>query len=367
MLEVLKSRYLLISGKPYEMGFQHGTAFKPQIKALIDKLYDLMRQYFPTISGRSQFLDCSKKFVPYAEESAPHLMEEMRGIAEGSEVKFEEIFALNSIVEMAYSAGEFLKLYGCTAFAVTEEGTANNSPIMGQTQDWWVPFSEHFVLLRMKPSHGPEIMMTTLTGMVGLVGRNSEGVYLIANGMTSTDNQYGLPTFMLMRRVLEQKRIGDAIDILLNTRRAGSVNMMIGDKHGEVYDFELTAKDQEIIYPEEGFLVHTNHYLSPRLKDKDVGIKDLPDTVVRLSRMRKFIKKKYGQIDFNYMVGALSDHVGGAGQSICRHADLSIPSSKWSEAWNTAGAPMMEPKTGGFYLAWGNPCESKFERFSLES
>lgn len=350
---------LAVSGKPYEMGYQHGTKCQRSICVLLDKLKVLLHLYFPNVT-ENMLVGLATKFIPYAQSLTPHLVEEMQGIADGAKVKFEEIFALNSMMETCYSASELVR--GCTAFAVLNELTQGSGMIVGETQDWWVPFAEHYMAMEIRPIHGPNIMMTTLPGMVGLVGRNSDGIFTLANGLTASDHQYGLPDILLGRVILEQRSLSDALDILVKTRRAVGSNYILGDKHGRVHDIELTARDHEIIDPKDGFLVHTNRYLSPKLKDKDAG-KNAANSTRRLERMTEIINARRGRMNLIRAAEALSDH-DNRPDSICRHPDNSIPESRWNENWKTAGAVLMSPENLGFYVACGNPCEKQFERYS---
>lgn len=69
---------------------------------------------------------------------------------------------------------------------------------------------------------------------------------------------------------MEQERIGDALGIPLNIKRVSGLNFIIGDKE-EVFDLEIAAIDYNLIYPSSGYIAHSNHYMSDRLKEYERG------------------------------------------------------------------------------------------------
>lgn len=68
------------------------------------------------------------KYQPYLQSSWPQYIEEMRGVAEGAEVMYEDILALNVRTEIAFGAFND----GCTA--LSWRGTETS--ILAQNWDW---------------------------------------------------------------------------------------------------------------------------------------------------------------------------------------------------------------------------------------
>jgi isopenicillin-N N-acyltransferase-like protein len=118
-----------------EVGYQHGTAFKSRIDASL-------RLYKPRFGGDDQWLSeragvvCSQLQV-----RTPKLLEELKGIAEGSGNTLQDIVALNARTEfirplktpdevdfgesVAETPGE------CTTVCFPEEG------VLGESWDWY--------------------------------------------------------------------------------------------------------------------------------------------------------------------------------------------------------------------------------------
>jgi isopenicillin-N N-acyltransferase-like protein len=68
------------------------------------------------------------KFQPYLEQNWPQYVSEMEGVAEGAEVSYEDILALNVRTEIAF--GSFND--GCTG--ISWKGQAKS--MLGQNWDW---------------------------------------------------------------------------------------------------------------------------------------------------------------------------------------------------------------------------------------
>lgn len=72
------------------------------------------------------------KYQPYLDANVPQYVTEMRGIAEGAGVKYEDILALNVRTEVAFGAFND----GCTALSWKSGATS----ILAQNWDWNTEF-----------------------------------------------------------------------------------------------------------------------------------------------------------------------------------------------------------------------------------
>ncbi|MDA4114070.1 MAG: C45 family peptidase [Thaumarchaeota archaeon] len=366
MLEQKRKSYpvLKLSGKPYDIGYQHGDALKTQVQGNIKKVFALIDQYAPGTT-RPLIIRAARKFVKPAQRWSPELVEEIRGIADGAGVTFDEVFALNSLSELSLNIGDFDSL-GCTCFCAQGPTTKDGQLFIGQNQDLWAPWCrDYFSVLKITPSVGPSMAITTLAGMVGMVGLNSEGLSIVGNGLSIKGNQIGVPIMLFMRRALQQRTIGDVIGMLTKSKRASPFNFLVGDANGEFYDFELAAKDYESFYIGEGSYAHSNNCFSPKLKERETVQKGIfyPDTVVRVNRMRKLLTTNEGKVGFEELKGFLSDHVNYP-RSICRHPDPSIPDGDWQDQWETTASVIMEPRSSRLWIAAGNPCEEEYIQYN---
>src|SRR5690349_3479645 len=112
-----------VSGSHREMGCQLGEAAREQIqhsvanaRVLIDAAYNTLELTWD--GARIQ----ARKYLPFAEERYPQYVDELRGMAEGADIPFDDIVVLNVMEAVTMDA---LHLTRCTSFAVNEERTAD--------------------------------------------------------------------------------------------------------------------------------------------------------------------------------------------------------------------------------------------------
>ena len=73
---------------------------------MIQKNVHLYFQLFKHYAAldRSQAISLARRFVPVVRDFDPAILEEIRGIAEGAGLEFEEVLALNCRTELMYPA-----------------------------------------------------------------------------------------------------------------------------------------------------------------------------------------------------------------------------------------------------------------------
>src|SRR5206468_3529765 len=80
--------------------------------------------------SRDQLRARSLRFLPLFEKHCPHLVEELRGLAEGADVDLAEALAVQVRGELGPVGGE-----GCTTLVVAPRGTAAGQVLIGQNSD----------------------------------------------------------------------------------------------------------------------------------------------------------------------------------------------------------------------------------------
>ena len=90
--------YVEIEGTPFEIGFQHGELFKDKILNSIQCYKEMFMDYSNLEWSRAKKL--STRFVEVIRDYNPDYLEEIRGVAEGSGLDFEDILALNCRSEL---------------------------------------------------------------------------------------------------------------------------------------------------------------------------------------------------------------------------------------------------------------------------
>ena len=303
-----------LQGKPYDIGYGYGSMAKEQIKKCIG-IYEKLFWSYGKITWEEAAAK-AEKYIPYIQNYDQEIWEEIQGIADGSERALLDIVTLNARSEIMFTAKA---LDGCTSFGVLSSNTKGEA-YMGQNWDWKEEVTQAIVALDITQENKPNIKMITEAGIVGKFGMNDEGVALCMNALACEENIPGVPLHIVMRGILNSPNLGSAIGAVINTKIASSANFVIGHKDGEVIDMEVTPSEFDVLYPEQGILIHTNHFLSPLLRPKvrDLTKHLLPDTFVRYSRAKHMLEGNNGCITIDDLQVLLSDHFNFP-HGICRH------------------------------------------------
>jgi len=349
----------------FELGFQHGE----KLKSRIDYYIDWFLTWYRTKANmqKDQVLRETRKYASYIEQYSSEISEELRGIAEGAGKKLDEILFLNlcTVYVDQLSAHYDSGARACTSFAATGQASIKGLTYIGQTDDasldCWGE-ANYALLLHKKPSKGPEILTYTSPGVPGVVGLNSEGIAVCLNALISEETRVGVPTFpILSYEVLRRKTVLDGIEAIATAKRANSGNFLIADKHGEVYDVEVTPSAWDSFYVED-YMAHSNHFLSKKLpiKEDRILMKSV-NTITRYNRMNKLLRQNFGQIDDGKMKTFATDHINFP-NSVCRHIDNTVPQDKKNQTYN---AVIFSPSTLEMWFACGHPCENQFQEYRL--
>jgi isopenicillin-N N-acyltransferase-like protein len=299
----------------------------------------------------------SKKYLPYAIEFCPELVEEFRGYTDAAGADFDEMFAAYCYNSTDPPLDEYLQR--CTDIVLTGEVTSDGSVYDIHNEDRLG--GEMLCMVHAEPSGEPKYLMTTYGGLYPTTGVNSAGVSITGNLLFPNDNRVGVPKGFTVRKVLEAENIREAMHYALPERRASSYNQVLADKNGEIYCLEGSATDFEAIYGMDGYLVHTNCYLSDRMKKYEKDRNRIADSLVRYNRALRLVKKQAGRITVDYIKTIMSDHVGSP-YSICRHKNPKDPAP---EQITTLFSVIMNVTNQSILFCLGNPCSSEYVEYTL--
>ena len=140
--------------------------------------------------------------------------------------------------------------------------------------------------------------------------------------------------------------------------------MCIRDRNGECVDIEIENEEFDVLYPKDGIIVHTNHFISSRLPilpRKDMGKRKFTDSFVRLGRADKLLRKKGSEISEEDIKAVLTDHVEYP-SSICRHDDEKLEKGL---RMGTVFSMIINLTKGEILFCKGNPCELEYEKYRI--
>lgn len=354
-------RLIEVEGPPRSRGRQFGEKCKNEISRTLAHNYRIIQHNYGL--AREKVILKARSIIPKAREMAPELCEELEGVAEGSSTSFEDIFVLNALPEvMKMSPG------GCTVISVDGRFTEDGKRITAQTVDWNPMLEDQYVVLKSTPEKGPLILTYTLAGLLALVGINSKGLGLFMNILiTSEKLGKGLPTYFILRRILEKERVNDALSSIVTQKRATAFNYVLTNGEGDLYCVESLVDEYEFMWDDEGMFVHTNHILTGRLKDKDayVKISQNVETLTRFRRAQKLLRntlREKGRIGVEDVKRILADHANYP-DSICRHPNEEYPVET---RFKTLAAIIAKQGEDKMLINSGNPCLNTYKQYALK-
>lgn len=345
-----------ISGTPRERGRSYGSQAR-------DRVHKTLAHYRAQVGkmelAAADIAAIVRLITPAVERFDPNYLEEMRGIAEGAGVAFEDIFLVNArteILKIAARPDLRAKLLGdapdgCTAITVMPSATRDRELIHAQNWDWKVECSETGVVLRILNENGPSILTYTEAGMMARSGFNSTGVAITGNNLESSIDysQTGVPLPMIRRKALECTNVAQAMHVVYTTPKTASNNMAVSHVDGTAINFECAPSETFLLHPENDLLVHSNHWLSPVAlgKLKDTGVAMSPCSLYRHTRVRELLAPQIGSITPGAVKKALLDD-RHTPWSVCRPPRLD-PSRNIHTA--TVSTVVMQPRAGVMEVA----------------
>ena len=331
-------------GTPRELGRLHGEQAAGFIGAHLDYLRTTMR------IGREELETRARRFRPLFTEHCPHLLEEINGLAEGARISEAEALAVNLRGVLGRTAGD-----GCTAFAIDPQGTADGGILIGQNSDMLPIVTTFGYVLHLQPRDRPEILMWTFGGMIGYHGLNRHGVAHFANDLGGgPGTRFALPHYPLKRLMLECRTLEEIEALFHRYPLWANGNYVVCDGLGRILDIEATTAGPEMIRDAgAGFLVHSNHFLSPRYATAENHARSAPDSIPRQQRMERLIAGRFGRTtlaDVQRYLRKSERAVGG----ICRLAQTTDPAADWVTAGITVASLIADPSQGRLHVAAGN-------------
>lgn len=351
---------LRVRGSRYEIGIQVGEALRDTIPRTIDQIFDyevaLFKEWtkgdLPPIPDftRDDVLKKTREFLPLFEQYSPSMVQELRGIAEGARIPFEEALLLQIRGEVIYAIAG-----GCSSFVLSRDATKDGEIIIGQNWDYPIDL-DLMVVLHLSPEDGPAQLMLTFAGLTSYLGINAAGIGNFANALPWGWCEVGIPHYPFKWRVFQQTSLDGLRRLCDETKTVQPGNYVFCDSSGEIADVELTPEGAVWLEDKEGFFVHTNHFLGEPFASRP----DLPpfveDSVPRYHRLYGLVKESYGKISVPLMRSFLSDH-DNYPVSLCRHEEFPGPS--------TAASLIAQPERGLLHICAGNPCEGDYVTYSL--
>jgi isopenicillin-N N-acyltransferase-like protein len=346
-----------VSGSPHNIGMKLGKLCGSIGRSMVSQTKQRCQK-----SGMKwdDAVRAARNYMVNAETFDHSYVEWLKGYSASSRISLEDLSVLLIDGEEGF----------CTDILVNQKATADGGVYAAHTEDWRAGDQEHLVLVSGRPTNEPSFLAMSLGGIELDAGMNSAGLCFAGNSLYQNDTRVGIPKLCLARKLLASRNIGQAMSVVTSSERASSYNINLGHKSGEIFCIEGSASDYAVLYPRDGYLVHTNHYLDARMMRYEMAfrarsgttLEGWSDTLVRYHRAKRLVRSHLGQIGVSVLKGMLSDHVDHP-NSICYHGDRRDDPSARTK---TIFALVMDLTRSRMHLCVGNPCVGEWREFSLD-
>lgn len=214
----------------------------------------------------------------------PGLHEEAAGIAEGAGLSLEELGTTLARTEILTLTPD--PPVECSTVTYQQPGRS----VSAQTWDWYAAFATSWHRQEVVPLPGERGHRGfTEYGMPGKIGLNDAGVGVHLNILRQRDDRPGgVPVHAVLARVLaEAATVAEAVEIVRSAPMSSSSLLTVVGAD-EVVMVEVAA-GRSAVLQQQGWLVHTNHFLAPELQDGAMLTDPASTTHERLVHLREGI------------------------------------------------------------------------------
>jgi len=309
-------KVIVMSGTPYEMGFQNGRLNKDDIQTNVYHIIGIVKSY-AKLKGVSEDVmdevyDLIAPYIPIEDKL------EMRGLAHGAGIPLRVIHWLHAIPELSEFAGkkQFLRgktyntpepeqgsladpeLETCSGVIAFGNATENGELYHLRVLDWirQLGAQRYPVIHVYRPEQGNASVSFSYAGFTGCItGMNEKhlGFGEMGYGNRNFETLEGIPFVFLYKKLLrEADTIQEALQIVENSRRTCSY----------VYQFSGTSEESDM----KGVMLVSDYKRFETLSDSQEfcdegddkcyqGINDVIFAGHTTGKLREFMVEKYGK------------------------------------------------------------------------
>lgn len=324
-------RYITIQGTPFEAGQQLGRFGADILQAY--------RHASPAWASVMRHLGspAALRLAGQVRAAYPRVWEEIRGLADGLGVPFEEVFLWNCRGDLWAMAPD-----GCTT--VLEAGP---SVRISHNEDGDPFFAGHCALARVTVEGGGTFASFVYPGSVPghTFAVTDAGLAMAVNNLRCREVAEGTPRMVLTRALLDTARLEDALDLLRRSPRAGGFHLSLAHRlsPGRLLSVEFSAGACSVVEV-AGRLLHANHAVHAGLRGAPQVV--TPSSLHRQERGDALLGQSADALDI------LADHADAVlpiyrtdpedsdGENTLATADIVVDASaiRW-QVYEAAGQP----------------------------
>ena len=261
-------RVLEIYGDSIDFGRTHGKECADLIGTYLADRLGL--SVGGTWSGRATdpdlVLTLADATLPFHRAYSLSIYEEMEALAEAAGITPAQAVVVGGFTDLVdvvrARVGDVPTEDDCTAVL----NPANK--VLAQTWDMHASALDYVVFLKLDPVMGPALVVQTTAGCLGQIGMNEAGIAIGINNLTA----YGKPGVtwpFVVRKVLQQTRLDQAIEAVLDANLAGGHNFLVMGPDGEGANIEAMPGSTRVTMVSREPFVHTNHCLDDETRHEE--------------------------------------------------------------------------------------------------
>ena len=337
-------RVLEVFGDSDDLGRGHGLACSEMIRKYVDDRIGLSgdSHWSGASADRDLILEVADDLLPHHERFSENLYTEMLAMAEAAGIAPQEAVAVGGFTDLVDVVRARLltvaEEHNCTGIINPRTG------VFAQTWDMHASAGEFVVMLKIDPMFGPDAFVQTTAGCLGQIGMNEAGIAVGINNLTSTGKP-GVTWPFVVRKVLEQDNLDDAVNVVLDADLAGGHNYFVMGPDGEGAMIEAMPHSKRVTRSNTDPLVHANNCLYPETSAEEAPRP--PDWVENSD-----IRLRVGEENAHDLESFFADPM------ISRRADAPAEIA-------TCGAVIMSPAERKLQAVWGVPGDHPWETFQL--
>jgi hypothetical protein len=254
---------LRLRGSPYEMGYQHGTLLRRQVRASVGNILGFADRQLK-VPGLGRMV-ARRRLDRAWRQMRPHVperyLEEMQGLADGAGIPLKTLQRIHALPDLTSVT--------CASSAVAGAATRDGRLIQIRNLDWAIQSNvqRYAALIVHEPKGRRPFVNIGWLGFIGVLsGISQAGISVAEIGAETMDaNLRGVPMPFLLRRVLEESdNLEQAAKIIETGPRTVGYNYLVADaKAREAVALETTRQHSALFRMEEGCLIRSDYALDP--------------------------------------------------------------------------------------------------------
>jgi isopenicillin-N N-acyltransferase like protein len=371
--------HVKVAGNPRERGRGYGEQARERIERSIEAYGQVFLAYAGWDWERVR-REAARYEAPIAAFDGRYV-EEIHGIAEGAGVSVEDVLSINVRTEVMFAAkaraakaasrasGDGQRQGECSAFTVLPEASAEGHTLLGQNWDWLLHCFDTVVVLEATQDEGPNFVSVVEAGLLAKTGLNSSGLGVATNALVTDDDrgEPAIPYHVLLRAFMDCENLSDALAIVQRGIRSSSANYLLAHADGVAVDIEAAPGDFSRLflgYPDDGVMLHTNHFRSPAFDGRDVSLWVMPDSPFRLERLNAAARRaRPDGLSLDRFRAVLGDHANYP-SGICCHPDSRMDPL---DQGATVASVLMDLTERRIWLANGHPCTAPYRELDVSA